>query len=570
MIAESGLELADGRYRLVSRIAVGGMGEVWRAHNVLADEPIAIKVLRSEFTGDAVSLKRLRIEARNASLLHHPNITRVLDYREVEGTGYLVMEYVDGQSLADVLAIHTTIAPLRLLPILIQASLGLHAAHAAGVVHRDVKPGNILLGPSDHVKLTDFGISVAHGQLALTDAGKVMGTAQYLAPEQALGNPATPAGDLYSLGVIAYEALVGHRPFRGSNYVAIALAQVNEQPPPLPGSVERSLSGLVMRLLEKDPAARPADGAELAGLFGEVLETHRHLAGLLLATRQAGASSRLLRADRDEEVPDTTEQAIVAADQAASAPVTTPAPVVRVSQGVDGDIPTHPALPADAAPAAESTDSADSLDSDKPSLAAYLDATDLHDHQEPVAVPEPAVAEELLDDYPVSPQVAAAFSADSRPVAESSAHSVPNRAARPVVPPKDADQRPIPHAPALRRPPIAHNPHAPLAAPKTHFESLPTAHEVVQQFSGSSPVAVAPLGSTASGRSKGGLRDWIAPVLVAVLLVVILVIGLIATLNADSSSSGQVSSDESVFAAGARTAIIVSTTAPDWGASTEG
>ncbi|MDR2382184.1 MAG: serine/threonine protein kinase, partial [Bifidobacteriaceae bacterium] len=279
MIAQSGLTLDSGHYKLISRIAVGGMGEVWRAHDQITNAPVAIKVLRPEFTGDAVSLKRLRFEARNAAMLNHPNITQVLDYGEIDGTGYIVMEYVEGKSLADVLATHSTIAPLRLLPILIQASLGLHAAHSAGVVHRDVKPGNILLGHADQVKLTDFGISVAHGQLSLTDAGKVMGTAQYLAPEQALGNQATPAGDLYSLGVIAYEALAGERPFRGDNYVAIALAHVNEQPPPLPASVENSLAQLVLRLMEKEPDQRPADGAELAALFGEILEIHRELAG---------------------------------------------------------------------------------------------------------------------------------------------------------------------------------------------------------------------------------------------------------------------------------------------------
>ncbi|MDR0366877.1 MAG: protein kinase [Bifidobacteriaceae bacterium] len=557
MIAESGLELAEGRYRLVSRIAVGGMGEVWRAHNVLADEPIAIKVLRSEFTGDAISLKRLRIEARNASLLHHPNITRVLDYREIEGTGYLVMEYVDGQSLADVLAIHTTIAPLRLLPILIQASLGLHAAHSAGVVHRDVKPGNILLGPSDHVKLTDFGISVAHGQLALTDAGKVMGTAQYLAPEQALGNPATPAGDLYSLGVIAYEALVGHRPFRGSNYVAIALAQVNEQPPPLPGSVERSLASLVMRLLEKDPGARPADGAELAGLFGEVLETHRHLTGLLLATRQGGTSTRLLRAERGEDVPDTAEQAVVAADRELSVPVTTPAPVVQLS--AVSEAATHPGLPADAAPLPAATANVgESAAGQAGHQVAAADHDSVHAGEDHGHQPPGGAAVDGQDNRP------------GRPAPEGAARAVSHRAARPVVPPRDASQRPVPHAPSRRRPQIAHDPHAPLASPVTHFESLPTAHEVVQRFPSPTAAPLAPLDTSNQTRPKGGIRDWIAPVLVAIGLIIIIVIGLITAINASESPSGQVAPDGSVFAATAQTAIIVSTTAPQTGASTEG
>ncbi|MDR2114366.1 MAG: serine/threonine protein kinase, partial [Bifidobacteriaceae bacterium] len=339
MIASSGLLLSGGHYKLVSRIAVGGMGEVWRAHDLVTNLPVAIKVLRPEFTGDPVSLKRLRFEARNAAMLNHPNITQVLDYGETEGTGYLVMEYVEGQSLADVLATHSAIAPLRLLPILIQAALGLHAAHVAGVVHRDVKPGNILLGPSDLVKLTDFGISVAHGQMSLTDTGKVMGTAQYLSPEQALGNPAQPLGDLYSLGVIAYEALAGHRPFRGANYVAIALAQVNEKPPPLPASVEKTLAALVMRLMEKDPTKRPADGAQLAELLGDALEVHRELASRLLTTRRGDITAEPLRTHKRGASPNTMEQPAVTprSIMPPPAPITAAAPMVE-----DASTPAFP------------------------------------------------------------------------------------------------------------------------------------------------------------------------------------------------------------------------------------
>ncbi|MDR3360594.1 MAG: serine/threonine protein kinase, partial [Bifidobacteriaceae bacterium] len=328
MIARTGLLLEDGHYKLVSRIAVGGMGEVWRSHDVLTNAPVAIKVLRPELTGDPVSLKRLRFEARNAAMLNHPNITQVLNYGELDGTGYIVMEYVEGRSLADALATHSTIAPLRLLPILIQAARGLHAAHLAGVVHRDVKPGNILLGHADHVKLTDFGISVAHGQLALTEDGKVMGTAQYLSPEQALGRAATPAGDLYSLGVIAYEALVGERPFRGVNYVAIALAQVNQPPPPLPGTVEKSLAKLVLQLMEKDPAKRPGSGEDLAVELERALEVHRELAGRLLATRR-GASTRPAP-PAEARRPPTAEQPKLDAPSLMppAAPSTAPSPAV--------------------------------------------------------------------------------------------------------------------------------------------------------------------------------------------------------------------------------------------------
>ncbi|MDR0432009.1 MAG: protein kinase [Bifidobacteriaceae bacterium] len=264
MIVSSGLRLADGRYEFGSLIAVGGMGEVWRGHDLWASRTVAIKVLRPEFTGDEASLHRLRTEAHNAAMLNHPNIARVYDYREEEGTGYLVLEFVPGQSLADVLAVQSTMPANQLIDILHQCAEGLFAAHRAGVVHRDVKPGNILLGPSGTVKLTDFGISVCLGQAALTATGKVMGTAQYLAPEQALGKPATPAGDMYALGIIAYECLAGSRPFNQGGDVDIALAQVRQPPPPLPGWVDPPLRELVERLLAKDPAERPATCGELA------------------------------------------------------------------------------------------------------------------------------------------------------------------------------------------------------------------------------------------------------------------------------------------------------------------
>jgi serine/threonine-protein kinase len=264
MIVSSGLKLADGRYELGSLIAVGGMGEVWRGHDTWASRTVAIKVLRPEFTGDEASLHRLRTEAHNAAMLNHPNIARVYDYREEDGTGYLVLEFVPGQSLADVLAVQSTLPAAQLIEILHQCAEGLFAAHRAGVVHRDVKPGNILLGPGGRVKLTDFGISVCLGQAALTATGKVMGTAQYLAPEQALGKPATPAGDMYALGIIAYECLAGTRPFNTGGDVDIALAQVRQPPPPLPAWVDPPLRDLIGRLLAKDPAKRPATCGELA------------------------------------------------------------------------------------------------------------------------------------------------------------------------------------------------------------------------------------------------------------------------------------------------------------------
>ncbi|GEL96092.1 serine/threonine-protein kinase [Cellulomonas composti] len=263
MRTAEGVALGD-RYRLVRRIAVGGMGEVWDAYDESLTRSVAVKVLKAEFAGDAGFLERFRTEARNSAALSHPNIAQLYDYGEQEGSGYLVMELVVGEPLSDLLEREPVLPARRLLPILAQTARGLHAAHEAGVVHRDVKPGNILLGRGGRVKITDFGVSLARNQMTMTATGMVMGTAQYLSPEQAVGRPATPASDLYSLGIIAYEALVGRRPFTGPTAVDIAVAHVNDPVPPLPASVDRELAAVVVRLLAKDPAARPASGAELA------------------------------------------------------------------------------------------------------------------------------------------------------------------------------------------------------------------------------------------------------------------------------------------------------------------
>lgn len=270
MKTASGVLLGE-RYRLVRQIAVGGMGEVWEGYDDALARPVAVKVLRSEFAGDRGFLERFRTEARNSASLSHPNIAQLFDYGEQEGSGFLVMELVVGEPLSDLLEREPVLPTRRLLPILAQTARALHAAHLAGVVHRDVKPGNILLGRGGRVKITDFGVSLARNQVTMTATGMVMGTAQYLSPEQAVGKPATPLSDLYSLGIIAYEALVGHRPFTGPTAVDIAVAHVNNPVPPLPASVDKQLAALVIRLLSKEPSARPASGEELAQLLDKLV-----------------------------------------------------------------------------------------------------------------------------------------------------------------------------------------------------------------------------------------------------------------------------------------------------------
>lgn len=263
MTPRSGVILA-GRWELTDRIAVGGMGEVWAAQELATGRELAIKVLRSEFAGEQLFLDRIVAEATNSLDLDHPGIARTYDHGQVEGLGYLVMELVTGESLLDVLRREQTLSPRRVLDIVAQTARALAVAHAAGVVHRDIKPANLLIRADGTVKLTDFGISLGTDQAPMTAAGMVMGTAQYLPPEQAMGKAATGAGDLYALGIIAYEALVGHRPFTGTTQVDIAFAHVTEPLPALPGTIDLPLRVLVEQLLEKDPARRPASATAVA------------------------------------------------------------------------------------------------------------------------------------------------------------------------------------------------------------------------------------------------------------------------------------------------------------------
>ncbi len=253
-----------GRYRLVSRIARGGMGEVWRASDELLQRPVAIKLLREDLIGDSGFIGRFRAEARNTAVLSHPGIAQLHDYGEQGGRAYLVMELVPGDPLSWILARDGAIEPTRALRYAGQAALALQVAHDAGVIHRDVKPANLIVTPNEQVKITDFGIAKAIGDGTLTGTGQVMGTAEYLSPEQAIGNGATPLSDIYALGIVLYECLAGRRPFANGNPVKIALAQVHETPPPLPQSVPNPVQELVGRLLAKDPTSRPAGGGALA------------------------------------------------------------------------------------------------------------------------------------------------------------------------------------------------------------------------------------------------------------------------------------------------------------------
>lgn len=253
-----------GRYELESRIAIGGMGEVWEATDHVIGRTVAIKILKDEYMGDPGFLERFRAEARHAALVNHEGIASVFDYGEEDGSAFLVMELVPGEALSTILEREGSLSTDKTLDIVAQTAAALQAAHAAGLVHRDIKPGNLLITPDGRVKITDFGIARIADQVPLTATGQVMGTVQYLSPEQASGHPASPATDIYSLGIVAYESLAGKRPFTGESQVAIAMAQINEQPAPLPPTVAVPVQNLVMAMIAKKPDDRPASAAAVS------------------------------------------------------------------------------------------------------------------------------------------------------------------------------------------------------------------------------------------------------------------------------------------------------------------
>ena len=259
------------RYALDSRIATGGMGEVWRAADTVLGRQVAVKLLKAEYADNATFRSRFETEARHAASLHHPGVAAVYDFGESapsDGSGvarpYLVMELVDGQPLSALLEPGHPLDPDATRDLLAQAADALGAAHAAGIVHRDVKPANLLVTPGRTVKITDFGIARAAEGMSLTETGQVMGTPQYLSPEQAQGGTATPASDVYSLGVVAFECLAGKRPYVAETAVATALAHLREPVPDLPDDVPADLAAVVRRAMAKSPEDRFADGAELA------------------------------------------------------------------------------------------------------------------------------------------------------------------------------------------------------------------------------------------------------------------------------------------------------------------
>jgi serine/threonine protein kinase len=259
------------RYALTSRIATGGMGEVWRGTDTVLSRPVAVKVLKPEYADDALFRTRFETEARHAGSLHHPGIASVFDFGEaspVDGSTtprpFLVMELVEGQPLSNLLRPDAPMDPEVVRDLLGQAAVALGAAHKTGIVHRDVKPGNLIITPDRRTKVTDFGIARAAEGMSLTETGQVMGTPAYISPEQAEGRRATAASDVYALGVVAFECLAGRKPFLADTPVATAIAHLREPVPDLPDTVPADLASVVRRSMAKDPAERYADGEAFA------------------------------------------------------------------------------------------------------------------------------------------------------------------------------------------------------------------------------------------------------------------------------------------------------------------
>jgi eukaryotic-like serine/threonine-protein kinase len=264
-----GRQVLGGRYRLRSLLAAGGMGAVWVADDAVLGRQVAVKLLSEALAGDGLAAERLRREARAAAGLVHPGIARVLDLGEDGGRPYLVMELLHGESLAQRLARAGPLRPAEAARVVAAAAEALQVAHRAGIVHRDVKPGNVFLTGDGEVKLLDFGIASAANEAALT-GGDLIGTAAYLAPERMLGHDATPAADVYALGVLLYELLAGRPPFTADSGTALAMAHLHARPAPLrdaaPG-VPPALSAACEQALAKDPAARPPSAAAFARLL---------------------------------------------------------------------------------------------------------------------------------------------------------------------------------------------------------------------------------------------------------------------------------------------------------------
>ncbi|WDZ83059.1 serine/threonine-protein kinase [Micromonospora cathayae] len=273
----SGVVLS-GRYRLDERVATGGMGEVWRASDVVLGRQVAVKILLPALVSDPDFIARFRAEARMMAALRHPGIVQVYDCGEDElpdggKADYLVMEFVQGQPLSKLIEAEGRLDVARTMSVVAQAAEALHAAHSGGIVHRDVKPSNLMVQESGAVVLVDFGVARSTNVTSITSTNAVPGTALYMAPEQASGKPVSAATDIYALGAVAYCCLTGGPPFTGDNPLQVAVRHLDDEPPPLPAEIPQPVRELVSRALVKDPADRYPTGAAMAEAAREATDS---------------------------------------------------------------------------------------------------------------------------------------------------------------------------------------------------------------------------------------------------------------------------------------------------------
>ena len=300
--------LISGRYRLDAQIGAGGMSVVYRAFDTVLERQVAIKVLHRGFGEDDDHLERFRREARAVAQLNHPHVVGVIDAGE-DGAGgsFIVLEYVEGETLKDRIRRHSGdhgMPVSEAVAYAIEIARALGAAHAQGIVHRDVKPQNVLIDEDGLAKVTDFGIALTLDQAGLTADGRVLGTTDYVSPEQALGHPVTGQSDLYSLGIVLYEMLTGDVPFRGENQIAVAMKHVREALPDVQmrrPEVSSALAAIVDRATAKDLAVRYPDDATLCADLEDVLAIELSRSGH--ATGQATAVLRTLPPSTQERVP---------------------------------------------------------------------------------------------------------------------------------------------------------------------------------------------------------------------------------------------------------------------------
>ncbi|WP_274524123.1 serine/threonine-protein kinase [Micromonospora trifolii] len=296
-------QVVGDRYRLVESIASGGMGDVWRAVDETLDRCVAVKMLHPRLVTDGGFGERFRREARAMAALRHPGVAQVYDYGEVSRPGapvlaYIVMECVQGQPLSERIAEVGRLDVAETMSIAAQTASALQAAHDAGVVHRDVKPSNLIIEPDGHVVLVDFGVAVTQEAASLTGTNQIVGTALYMAPEQVARNETTPAIDIYALGAVVYHCLAGRPPHQGENAVAVALRHLEEEPSPLPEDVPAAVRAVVATAMAKEPADRFPTAAAMASAAQTVADPSDHLLSIASGATGIGVRTEVTAARR--------------------------------------------------------------------------------------------------------------------------------------------------------------------------------------------------------------------------------------------------------------------------------